>query len=1777
MPNTNDPERLRSKRGARRAQVTKLTNDAAAALQDHNTTALAIHVLLEKLIQCSKELYALDREVEEHTPAEDFDTDYASVLQYEEKITEYIAKLTRTYEQLQVATTSDSPPAVPTTIGSLTAPSGSGVKLQRLQLMKFRGDLAEWQPFWEQYKANIHENRKLSKRDKFHYLRSLLLGPAAAALSGLQTTEAAYDDAIALLTQRFGDKGRLERQYLEKLRTLPRVRSSMDTAALRRLYDYVQTNTCGLRSLGVPTVTYSSMMTEILLAALPPDLRLDYYRGHAQGETSSPAANDQSPASEDENAASSACSEELNKLLGFLKKEVESREKSGLCVQLDDKQRKQRATTTKGHAGTPSALALHSRTTAGLLSCIFCNEKSHTTETCKADVPLEDKKKALAKNRRCFRCTKSYHSSKECRFRGKCSKCGGRHVDTMCDPNWKPKPIEGGQATNASHTLEAPGLMTAVSHLSTVLLQTFRAWAVANYRCLYIRGIVDSGSSRTFIREDLAQELGLKEVAQVVIGIHTFASGSDCTPIKRSVVEVTVRSQYGNEEITLAAIVVPLICKDIEESPVDSEHVVELGDCGEQIADIVAFPGIPQVSGISLLVGSDQVSKLISGEIRCYGRQQELVAVKTKLGWTFQGPSATKSLIARQSDSLIVLRTNVNCMTIQDEEIRRIWEVENTGINENPSPTAAGNEVLAEFQRNIKIANGRYEVCLPWKHIDVPLRDNRDIAEKRLRRLVNRLAHDDELITEYDKNIRAYLLSGHAEPVPASGSKPSKRVYYMPHREVIRPQSTSTKMRVVFDASSHSGSCTSLNDHLEKGPKVQPDLLDVLIRFRMHSIGITADIEKAFLQISVDERDRDALRFLWFDHVPQRKNLTLSTNIVEWRMQRVPFGTSASPFLLAATLLYHFNCVTGGLQETAEVLASSFYVDDLLTGAADVESAIKLYREANDITEKAKMRLCKWASNCATLRDVFAPEEGVVPNSDYKTTKVLGTVWDKSEDTLSCSLDSILNYVDRLTGTKRNVLQAAARIYDPLGFLNPFTVRAKMLFQALWVEENEWDSPMSEDKQKLWNEWCSEIPELTKVSVDRCFLPSGHRNPQLHIFCDASPKGYGAVAYLRVENKDGTVTSTIVLSKSRVAPLKKLTLPRLELMAALIGSRMLNYLRRTCTGLDFDYFLWSDSMIALWWIRRPPSEWKQFVSNRVEEIQQKTDHRRWKHCPGTDNPADCLTRGMPARALVDSSTWWQGPAWLHLDSSSWPNSDVEWDDMTNDERSFKSSILQVSVSSNSAIMDAEKYSSHRRLTRVTAWVLRFERNVRCRNGRTVGTLTVKELNDADNLWVKQAQAEHFAEEVNLLQMGHPVASDSKLANLRPYLDDNGIIRLRTRLQCGADGEDVKCPIILPRAHHYTKLVVERAHHRTLHGGLQDTLNEVRERWWIPQGRQLTKALIFRCITCSRNRVKAASAPTAPLPSDRITPNQPFEVVGVDFAGPVMVRSERGSSKSYIALFTCATTRAVHFELVSDLTARSFLMAFRRFVSRRGLPNTVYSDNALTFKKACRDIQKLQTAVRQSEIQDYFASHQIKWKFIVERAAWWGGWWERLVRTTTQCLRKVLGRQSLTFEEMMTVLQDAEASINSRPLTYLHASPDEPAALTPAHLLIGRRLIALPSGEHQQPSSSATDLSRRWCHRQRIADHFWRRWHREYLLHLRSAHVSKPVGYHSLKEGDLALLHEDKVPRNLWKTVRIVTLHKGRDDKVRACTIKLPTGNVTRRPVQLLYPLEALLG
>ena len=313
-----------------------------------------------------------------------------------------------------------------------------------------------------------------------------------------------------------------------------------------------------------------------------------------------------------------------------------------------------------------------------------------------------------------------------------------------------------------------------------------------------------------------------------------------------------------------------------------------------------------------------------------------------------------------------------------------------------------------------------------------------------------------------------------------------------------------------------------------------------------------------------------------------------------------------------------------------------------------------------------------------------------------------------------------------------------------------------------------------------------------------------------------------------------------------------------------------------------------------------------------------------------------------------------------------------------------------------------------------------------------------------------------------------------------------------------------------------------------------------------------------------------------MPRERIdTTGQPFETTGVDFAGPLYVKPD--NKKVYIALFTCAVTRAVHLELVTDLSADAFLLAFRRFISRRGICNVIYSENARTFKRAEQDLKCLWNLMKGKEMQELFTEKRISWIYIVERAAWWGGMWERLMRPVKTCLRKMLGRSCLEREELDTLICEVEAVINSRPLTYLHTESNEPSPFTPAHFLTGQRITTLPSYPAHNSSmdkTNATQLNRRWQYRQRLSNHFWNRWRRDYLMELRSVHCMSNLNQSApFKVGDVVLLHEDKQPKHMWKMGRIEETFMGRDGKVRSCAVRLPSRLILRRPIQLLYPLE----
>ncbi|KAK5856900.1 hypothetical protein PBY51_010180 [Eleginops maclovinus] len=735
----------------------------------------------------------------------------------------------------------------------------------------------------------------------------------------------------------------------------------------------------------------------------------------------------------------------------------------------------------------------------------------------------------------------------------------------------------------------------------------------------------------------------------------------------------------------------------------------------------------------------------------------------------------------------------------------------------------------------------------------------------------------------------------------------------------------------------------------------------------------------------------------------------------------------------------------------------------------------------------------------------------------------------------------------------------------------------------MWERGLSWDEELPPDLTREWQQWCLELPQLHQLAIPRWYRTDTQSENKhalkLHVFCDASERAYSAVAYLQGETQDGEPTMSLVASKSRVAPLKKMTLPRLELMGAVIGARLANNLMITLKMEPIQIRMWTDSMITLHWICSSAQKWKQFVGNRVTEIQSLTNPELWSHIAGKINPADLPTRGQTVENLKHSHLWWNGPSFVTSADQSEGTDDDYVPERANTE--LKSSHqVTVQLAANDAdltepVLELARYSKLKRVFRVTAWRKRFIANAQTKP-KTRGELTADELFEAERYWIKITQQQSFSQEIKQLKTGKGL-SDCKIKELKPFLDEHELLSVGGRLQQSDFTFREQHPWILPSKHKYSEMLIQYCHEKVMHSGVRDTLVQVRERYWIMRARQLVKSVVARCTICKRFNAKAGRQITAPLPRDRITESPPFEVTGVDFAGPLYVKVEDSVKKAYIALFTCAVTRAVHLELVSDQSTETFLLALKRFIARRGLCKVIYSDNAKTFKIADQDLKELWKAIKDPELLQFFSERGITWRFIAERAAWWGGFWERLVRSVKTCLKKVLGRASLNFEEMCTVLTEVEATLNSRPLTFVHNEVDEPQPLTPAHFLVGKRLTSLPPkpfpAETQHPTANKAEITRRWKYRQRLTTSFWNAWRKDYLLDLKSAHRCDTPTPTPLKVGDVVLIGEDHTPRQTWKLGRIKELFPGRDGLVRSCSVRTTSGTLLRRPIQLLYCLE----
>ena len=1332
-----------------------------------------------------------------------------------------------------------------------------------------------------------------------------------------------------------------------------------------------------------------------------------------------------------------------------------------------------------------------------------------------------------------------------------------------------------------------------------------------------LRALLDSGSQISFIHEAAFRGLDLpKEPCDTkVVGI----GASRTCAVRGQANLVLLLGTDTPDSISVTVLVLQKITgflpsREIIISPQSVLHLVELADKTFNIP-----------AEVDMLLGADVFHDVVlAGQIKA---EEGFTLLETRCGWAVSGPyteSITPNLVSLMSVS-----------TEQKTNLDRFWELEEVIMCKDEHPSLrckTQEELLVElhFTETTKTdEDGRKVVCLPFKPGSKPLGNSFATCTQRFLYTEKKLSSTPQVYGQYREFMAEFRELAHMELVPANELNiPSDQCYYIPHHHVTKEDSTTTKLRVVFDASAKSSNGISLNEQLMVGPKRQDDLFHIILRYRFHRVALSGDITKMYRQVKLSATAKDFHRVLWRD-VP-------GEDIKIYRMTRVTYGiTSASHHSVRALQesSENTNC-----SKTKEVILRDFYVDDLLTGSPTLQEAKQLRRSISETLLKSGFEIRKWACNIASLVNELPEKlrenvEAFEIGNDDHNIKTLGIAWYPLKDVFFFKVLHLDTYPEsskdlkkkeraanrqkkldeenirlillkpeeplpthkhsrtssrELTLSKRAIASDIAKIFDPVGFLGPVTIRLKICLQQVWKSGLGWDEDLPSDLALPFLQWRNMLPGIRGLEIPRCILaPATTGLIQLHVFCDASEYAYGAAVYTRIVDVNGTVKVSFLTSKTKVAPLKMTqSIPRLELSAAVTGVRLINAVLVAINRLDLqpEIFGWSDSTTVLNWLNSLPGRWQTFVANRVCEIQETLPRSRWFHIGTGDNPADCASRGITVEELKDHLIWWTGPKFLSLKTIVFPRQPTEESSEEKKEEKLVKPLavatLTITAGHEPAIgpLDLRNYSSIRKATAVLSYVVRFCDILRKKVPKPQPRyVTVGERSNALRLMVKAYQ-EIYESDMTCIKNKEQVGVNSKLKKLYPFIDDEGILRVGGRLaQSQTIPDEMKFPAILPKNCRLAELLARQVHVDTMHGGLQLCIAELRRNFWVISSRALFKELLRDCVTCFAFNSKQARPLMGDLPEVRIKPSPPFTHTGLDFAGPFFTSTPgRGKTdKSYLAVFVCFSTKAIHLEVVSSLTTGSCILALRRFAARRGAPEALYSDNGTNFTGARTELVKLRAELDQKtgSFPTLAAELGTSWKMIPPGSPHFGGLWEAAVKSAKLHLKKIMGKEILTFEELSTLACDIEAILNSRPLVPASDDPNDLEALTPNMLLTGKSVRYIPL---QDPKPLATmkkfakNPLKRWLHIQNFAAHFWRRWTKEYLstLQLRNKWTRELP---NINPGDIVLLTDEKSSPLHWPLARVIQTYPGNDKVTRTVQIKTAKG-VYDRPTHKLRKL-----
>ena len=1432
--------------------------------------------------------------------------------------------------------------------------------------------------------------------------------------------------------------------------------------------------------------------------------------------------------------------------------------------------------------------------------CRFCAVDGHSSVHCESYVSQQERINRCNELELCTKCTHPSHKSDNCpgnqnKLYYECKFCKGKnHVAALCSQRKVTK-----KPVHNNHACLSTGVGQQSNYLLPVISMVFEGQG--GKKCKF-NALLDTGSSRSYINPNLAKLLaidlnavpttecevrtflgsGTKKLGETSVMVH-FPSG------RYLALPIFIDEKFNlNLEVRgLSSVMDNLNKLHIQlgaDYPRNSNKINIEGLVGTDLLQFIPFSTVPCMFGQAIKIQNKLIPFGNSAHFLYQGKVQGLnqpSQVENNYHAILAGVHCPDALVNNCFEPKAIYPDGLAPFfdeSLVERRIERMLNCDSLGAEEVKDISQYDKEKIEQFKSAIQIKDQVF-VELIWKDNidDVP--SNHQVSLKVLERVYDKLEKSGQL--DLYNNVFFDQLEKDIIQEFHCSAKDFHKYNWLPHRPVIKQDAQSTfKVRPVFNCSLKTRKDKpSLNEASYAGVNIMQDMLDLLLRFRTNANTLLGDLEKAFLQIRLKLLS-DKNKFCFF--------LKDGNKIRCFRYNTLLFGYVCSPFILNYVIQHVASLYPD--DQCSQMIKSNFFVDNLAYTSNSPEKLTSLYKECSERLGKVHFNLLSCNTNNKELKEIMKADQRYIKHG-CERDKVLGYRYDAMSDSL------FLNEIalDKNADTKRKILAASSSLFDPISFSAPVSIRSKILLSKLWEQKkspDHWDVPVSEEHEATWTKLASDIEGLSALSFPRESF-SSDSEMDLVLFCDASTSAYGYVAYAVQGGK-----SNLVLAKAKVAPLKKRSLPQLELLGALTGVQGLLSLLN-CFNNVKNIFVGLDAQICLSWITSPISTKNVYTANRIKDIKEILNKISvkfnkevyFRYVPTLCNPGDMLTRGTSlVNFKKDLSFWLQGPDWLRSeDEISWPSAELGCLN-SHSKALVCAHTLDGEKEPIVPIIPFDRYSKLTKLLNTQVYVLKF---LKLKGVLTDGVLlrlwgSTDLMECAKVYLILKMQKQSFEVELEFLRgVGNGKVPD-RVRDLNIFLDKRGLLRCDGRMgKVESYDPDMINPILLGKNHPLTNLIILNSHSKVKHLGIQPTLNRVRmDGFRLIHPINSVKQVLRFCYICKKMNALAFKYPKmTDLPAHRINLIRPYSHVGVDYTGHVMVREGDVELKYYFLIYTCMNVRACHIDLVPDMSALQFVLSLVRFCNLYGIPDTIYSDNAPSFSAGT---MRLGTILKSDLFKEHFGTQNIQHNFIPLGAPWVGATWERMIKTIKTTLRKSIGRQRLDYFKLKTALSDVQHAVNCRPLTYRCAENNGLEVIAPINFLnpYGDNGLLVKNSSPVPRTKMHTELSASLQLRDELLDKFKQIWYEEYLMSLRDSYkdLRQENFVDKIKRGDIVLLKNiqpDLIKhRQYWSLARVVDVICGSDGRIRSARVLKASADYLRRkrepelhPINHLFPLE----